>query len=54
MKMRDIQREILFSYGYQMICAGYCEDWWIDSELGIFESQFDSITYDTWAGKFFI
>ena len=54
MKMRDIQREILFSYGYQMVGAGYCEDWWIDSELGISESEFNLITSDIWSGKLII
>lgn len=52
LKMRDIQREILFSYGYRIVAAGYDEDWWIDSQLNISESEFNSISYDTWAGKF--
>lgn len=52
LKMRDIQREILYSYGYIIVAAGYDEDWWIDSQLNISESEFNSISYDTWAGKF--
>jgi hypothetical protein len=52
MKMRDLQREILFSYGYRIVAAGYDEDWWIDSQLGISESEFNSISYQAWAKKF--
>jgi hypothetical protein len=52
MKMRDIQREILFAYGYRLVAAGYDEDWWIDSELGISESEYNALSYEAWAGKF--
>ena len=52
LKMRDLQREILYSYGYIIVAAGYDEDWWIDSQLGISESEFNTISYETWAGKF--
>jgi hypothetical protein len=51
-RMREIQREILFSYGYMLVASGYDEDWWIDSELGISESEYNSISRDTWVGKF--
>ena len=54
LKMRDIQREILYSYEYVLVAAGFDEDWWIDSRLNISESEYNSITYDAWTRKFSI
>jgi len=51
-KVRDMQREILFSYGYKIIASGFNEDWWIDSNLEIAESSWLDITQQTWAGRF--
>lgn len=51
-KVRDIQREILFSYGYKIVAAGFNEDWWIDGKLDISESEWLGITGETWKGKF--
>ena len=51
-KVRDIQREILFSYGYKIVAAGFNEDWWIDGNLDISESEWLGVTGETWKGKF--
>lgn len=51
-KVRDMQREILFAYGYELVASGFDEDWWIDSKLEISGSEYNSITYETWAGRF--
>jgi hypothetical protein len=51
-KVRDIQREILFSYGYKIVAAGFNEDWWIDGQLNIGESEYLGIISETWRGKF--
>jgi hypothetical protein len=51
-KVRDIQREILFSYGYKIVAAGFNEDWWIDGQLNISESEYIGVTGETWRGKF--
>lgn len=53
-EMRKIQGEILHEYGYKLVAEGFTEDWWIDSELGIPESSFNSITYEAWSKRFFI
>lgn len=46
--MKNIQKDILFSYGYKLVAEGFTDDWWIDSKLNISESQFNSITYSAW------
>lgn len=51
-KVRDIQREILFSYGYKLIAGGFNEDWWIDKSLNMSESEWINVTSETWRGKF--
>lgn len=52
--MRKIQHEILYSYGYKLFAEGFIDDWWIDSQLGISESSYDTILYDSWARNFLI
>jgi len=51
-KVRELQREILFSYGYTILAAGFDEDWWIDEQLGLGISEFVNITSETWHGNF--
>lgn len=51
-KARDIQREILYSYGYKIIAEKFCEDWWIDDQLGVPISEYIEITSESWNGKF--
>lgn len=51
-KVRELQREILFSYGYSLIASGFDEDWWVDEELGIPLSEYNNILLQTWKGNF--
>lgn len=51
-KARDIQREILFNYGYKIVAAGFHEDWWVDEKLGMAESEYVDIISETYKGKF--
>lgn len=52
--MKKIQHEILYSYGYKLVAEGFNDDWWIDSQLGISDSSFNSITYEAWSKQFFV
>jgi hypothetical protein len=51
-KVRDMQREILFAYGYELVAGGFNEDLWIDKALGMNASEYLSITGETWKGNF--
>ena len=52
--MKEIQKDILFAYGYKLVAEGFTDDWWIDSQLNISESEFNSITYSAWNRTFLI
>lgn len=49
-KIRDLQREILFAYGYKLVASGYDEDWWVDTELQIPDDMFNELSYQAWKG----
>lgn len=51
-KVRDLQREIMFSYGYTLVAAGFDEDWWIDEQLGLGLSEYVNVLSETWKGNF--
>lgn len=51
-KVRDLQREILFSYGYTLVASGFDEDWWIDEQLGLSLSEYINILSESWKGNF--
>jgi hypothetical protein len=50
---RDIQRNVLYSYGYILVASMFTEDWWIDSRLELSPNTYDQLTAASWLRRLF-